>query len=74
MSAGARFEYHWQDGVNFKKPTKVSAPEYVDYLMDWVQKQLDDDAIFPSQIGACQATLSLISIQWLISLTLSLFS
>jgi len=26
MSAGARFEYHWQDGVNFKKPTKVSAP------------------------------------------------
>jgi MOB kinase activator 1 len=52
MSAGARFEYHWQDGVNFKKPTKVSAPEYVDYLMDWVQKQLDDDAIFPSQIGA----------------------
>ena len=51
MSAGARFEYHWQDGVNFKKPTKVSAPEYVDYLMDWVQKQLDDEQVFPSQIG-----------------------
>lgn len=21
-----RYEYHWQDGVNFKKPTKLSAP------------------------------------------------
>ncbi|GAA5847594.1 hypothetical protein JCM3766R1_000803 [Sporobolomyces carnicolor] len=51
MSAGARFEYHWQDGVTFKRPTKVSAPEYVDYLMDWVQKQLDDEAVFPSRIG-----------------------
>lgn len=26
MCAGPRFEYHWQDGVHFKKPTKMSAP------------------------------------------------
>lgn len=56
MSAGARFEYHWQDGVTFKRPTKVSAPEYVDYLMDWVQKQLDDEAVFPSRIGKSRTT------------------
>ena len=30
---------------------KVSAPEYVDYLMTWVQNQLDDETIFPSKIG-----------------------
>lgn len=26
MSAGSRYEYHWQDGVTYKKPTKLSAP------------------------------------------------
>ncbi|KAM0751368.1 putative MOB1 protein [Meredithblackwellia eburnea MCA 4105] len=51
MCAGPRFEYHWQDGVNYKKPAKFSAPEYVDHLMNWVQGMLDDEAIFPSKIG-----------------------
>ncbi|SGY18881.1 BQ5605_C014g07499 [Microbotryum silenes-dioicae] len=51
MCAGPRYEYHWQDGVNFKKPTKMSAPEYVDHLMNWTQAQLDDEAVFPSKIG-----------------------
>lgn len=46
-----RHEYHWADGVNIKKPIKCSAPEYVDYLMTWVQTQLDDESIFPSKIG-----------------------
>lgn len=32
--------------------------EYVDYLMDWVQKQLDDDAIFPSQPGTIHRYLT----------------
>lgn len=26
MSAGPRFEYHWQDGVRYRRPTKMSAP------------------------------------------------
>lgn len=26
MNAGPRFEFHWQDGKTFKKPTKLSAP------------------------------------------------
>ncbi|GAA5876725.1 hypothetical protein JCM8547_002028 [Rhodosporidiobolus lusitaniae] len=51
MCAGPRFEYHWQDGVHYKKPTKMSAPEYVDHLMTWVQGMLDDEAIFPSKMG-----------------------
>ena len=51
MSAGPKFEYLWADGVTIKKPIKVSAPEYVDYLMTWVQTQLDDESIFPSRVG-----------------------
>jgi len=30
---------------------KVSAPEYIDFLMTWVQRLLDDEAVFPSKIG-----------------------
>lgn len=51
MSAGPKYEYLWADGTTVKKAIKVSAPEYVDYLMTWIQKQLDDEAIFPSKIG-----------------------
>jgi MOB kinase activator 1 len=51
MSAGPKFEYHWADGTSVKKPIKCSAPKYIDYLMTWVQEQLDDENIFPSKIG-----------------------
>lgn len=53
MCAGPRFEYHWQDTQSqlYKKPTKMSAPDYVDCLMTWVQSQLDDESVFPSKIG-----------------------
>ncbi|KAL1915158.1 uncharacterized protein VTP21DRAFT_7639 [Calcarisporiella thermophila] len=51
MSAGPKYEYHWCDGIEFKKPVRVSAPEYVDYLMTWVQSQLDDDSLFPHRVG-----------------------
>ncbi|KAL5479176.1 hypothetical protein EMCRGX_G022666 [Ephydatia muelleri] len=51
MSAGPKYEYHWADGTTVKKPIKCSAPKYIDYLMTWVQEQLDDENIFPSKIG-----------------------
>lgn len=56
MSAGPRYEYHWADGTNIKKPIKCSAPKYIDYLMTWVQDQLDDETLFPSKIGNCSGT------------------
>ncbi|KAG8063067.1 hypothetical protein GUJ93_ZPchr0003g17180 [Zizania palustris] len=52
MTAGPKYEYRWADGVKVKKPIVVSAPEYVEYLMDWVEVQLEDEAIFPQKIGA----------------------
>eukprot|EP01089_Gocevia_fonbrunei_P019625 TRINITY_DN700_c0_g1_i1.p1 TRINITY_DN700_c0_g1~~TRINITY_DN700_c0_g1_i1.p1 ORF type:complete len:220 (-),score=44.95 TRINITY_DN700_c0_g1_i1:50-709(-) len=50
MSAGPKYEYLWADGEKIKKPIKVSAPEYVDYLMTWVQGILDNENIFPSRV------------------------
>ncbi|CAH8530198.1 unnamed protein product [Schistosoma turkestanicum] len=52
MSAGPKYEYHWADGQTIKKPLKCSAPHYIDCLMIWIQKQLENEAIFPSKIGA----------------------
>lgn len=39
------------DGVAVKKPLKCSAPEYIDFLMTWVQKKLDDIELFPSKVA-----------------------
>lgn len=52
MSAGAKYEYHWADGNHVKIPIKCSAPKYIDYLMTWIQDQVDDESLFPSKIGA----------------------
>lgn len=46
-----RYEYRWADGVQIKKPIEVSAPKYVEYLMDWIEGQLDDESIFPQRLG-----------------------
>jgi ribonucleotide reductase beta subunit family protein with ferritin-like domain len=29
----------------------VSAPKYVEYLMDWIETQLDEETIFPQKLG-----------------------
>ena len=51
MSAGPKYEYLWADGANVKAPLKVSASEYIEYLMTWVENQLNNESIFPSVIG-----------------------
>ena len=47
MNAGPKYEYLWADGVKYKKPIKVSAPEYVNLLMDWIEKQINNPKLFP---------------------------
>jgi len=37
MGAGPKYEYMWADGGKVKKAIRCSAPDYVDYLMEWVQ-------------------------------------
>ncbi|XP_049404777.1 MOB kinase activator-like 1A [Solanum stenotomum] len=51
MSAGPKYEYRWADGVKIKKPVQVCAPKYMNYLMDWIETQLDDESIFPQKFG-----------------------
>ena len=51
MNAGPKYEYLWADGQSIKKPISCSAPRYVDYLFTWVQNLLDDERIFPTEIG-----------------------
>lgn len=51
MSAGPQYEYLWADGVKVKTPIKLSAPEYINALFDWVEEQLDDPSIFPRGLG-----------------------
>lgn len=48
MSAGDKFEYLWMDGTKITKPVRCSAPQYVDYLMTWVEEQLNNEDIFPT--------------------------
>ncbi|KAF7511910.1 Maintenance of ploidy protein mob1 [Endocarpon pusillum] len=51
MKATDEFEYLWQDAENFKRPTKMPAPEYIEHLMSWVQGNIDNEQTFPSRIG-----------------------
>ncbi|CAH8333103.1 unnamed protein product [Eruca vesicaria subsp. sativa] len=44
-----RYEYRWTDGIPIKKPIVVSVPEYVNYLMDWIETQIDNKTIFPQK-------------------------
>jgi MOB kinase activator 1 len=50
MSAGPKYEYLWADGSN-SAPRAVSAYEYIDLLMNWVDFQLNDEAMFPTALG-----------------------
>jgi len=50
MSAGAKYEYLWKDET-MKKPEPKSAPVYIDLLMTWVQRLIDDETVFPQKVG-----------------------
>mmetsp|Transcript_18598 Transcript_18598/g.60630 ORF Transcript_18598/g.60630 Transcript_18598/m.60630 type:complete len:214 (+) Transcript_18598:111-752(+) len=51
MTAGPKYEYRWADGVKVKKPIECSAPDYVNFLMIWVEEQIDDEKLFPAEPG-----------------------
>ncbi len=42
------FEYLWADGVKIKNPIRCSSTEYVDYVMSWVEEQINNEQIFPT--------------------------
>lgn len=50
MSGGPKFEYYWADETS-KKPQALSAPHYITTLMEWIEKQINNEEIFPAQVG-----------------------
>lgn len=58
MKATDEFEYLWQDSENYKRPTKMSAPAYIEQMMGWVQGNIDNEQVLPSRIGAFPDTTS----------------
>ncbi|TPX33755.1 hypothetical protein SmJEL517_g03451 [Synchytrium microbalum] len=48
MCAGRKYEYLWQDALEYPRPTKCSAPDYIELLLQWIDRMLDDEAIFPA--------------------------
>ncbi|CAI5777237.1 Uncharacterized protein PODLI_1B008028 [Podarcis lilfordi] len=51
MSGGLKYEYRWQDDYRYKRPTKLSAPQYMCMLMDWIETLINNEDIFPTRIG-----------------------
>lgn len=51
MSGGPKYEYLWCDHDQYKKPTHLSAPKYISLLMEWIEKQINDETLFPVQVG-----------------------
>lgn len=53
MIATLEYEYLWQDPMskNGKQPVSMSAPGYIESLMDWIQNFLDDETVFPCKMG-----------------------
>ncbi len=37
-----QYEYLWADGVKVKKPVRLTAPEYINALCDWIETQVRD--------------------------------
>ncbi|CAD5226948.1 unnamed protein product [Bursaphelenchus xylophilus] len=48
MTAGGGVEYYWSDNG---RSLSCTAPQYIDYLLSYVQDEMDDEHTFPSQIG-----------------------
>ncbi|EMP27574.1 Mps one binder kinase activator-like 2A [Chelonia mydas] len=51
MSGGPKYEYRWQDEHKYRKPTALSAPKYLNLLMDWIEVQINNEDIFPTNVG-----------------------
>ncbi|KAL9654768.1 hypothetical protein ABK040_008562 [Willaertia magna] len=48
MNAGVEFEYLWMNPEdNITKPIRVSAPEYMEYLMSWIEMKINNETVFP---------------------------
>mmetsp|Transcript_14213 Transcript_14213/g.23184 ORF Transcript_14213/g.23184 Transcript_14213/m.23184 type:complete len:381 (+) Transcript_14213:137-1279(+) len=57
MSAGSRYQFLWQDGEKYKKPTELRASDYIDTLFAHAERKFDqwkiaEDATSPLPKGS----------------------
>ncbi len=57
-TAPTQYEYLWADGVKIKKPVRLSAPEYIDKLFDWIESQVSRPATAPEVAGSPEVALT----------------
>ena len=48
MSAGEHFEYLWVDHYRYNTVTSLPAKTYIDFLIQWISKQLEKESLFPA--------------------------
>ncbi|KAH8916111.1 hypothetical protein BT69DRAFT_1288037 [Atractiella rhizophila] len=49
MSAGPGMDYTWIDKSN--KRVKLPAPQYIDFVLTWVEGLIKDETVFPTKAG-----------------------
>lgn len=50
MNIGTKYEYLWQDPVEYPTPTNLCAKDYIDKMLTWVENLLNDEKIFPTLV------------------------
>lgn len=45
------FEFLWIDKQRYRRPTRLPARIYIDYLLNWLVTQFDDETLFPVAEG-----------------------
>lgn len=41
------YEFLWTDKYKYRKPTRLPAKVYIDYLMNWIVHLIEDVNLFP---------------------------
>ncbi len=41
------FEYRWADNKS-RSPISCSGPQYIQYVLDWIDAEINNEAIFPT--------------------------
>ena len=49
MTAGPKYKYLWKDDGDFNSPMDMSASQYINVGLEWIDAQLDDSELFPSE-------------------------
>jgi hypothetical protein len=47
MPSGCSLDYSWLDAN--KKPLRLPAPTYIEYVLQWISNRINDESIFPTK-------------------------